>query len=273
MGWPIIHQTGVVYFKLIMNFIEESTPKSTRCIISKLQDLSVKDHDGENINLVTSTIKGAYEILSNKQAVPIDFLDIVFDVLETCSVEKYVLHVRGIRTNHDQKVKIFDLNYLLSESKNKYQSLDDWPSKTAANQNSTFTASDVECWNCGERGHYANECPDPKNKSRSGRGCGQGQGRGGRRQGCRCTGQRSQTFKTRLYNCQKDPHFKPPGEDDPRVRTLGNVVKYWCGTCWCWTNHPTNKHTEITMLAEKTRKSEGGRPSSRQQIKSFKDYK
>ena len=42
MGWPIIHQTGVVYFELIMNFIEEFTPKSTRGIISKLQDLSIR---------------------------------------------------------------------------------------------------------------------------------------------------------------------------------------------------------------------------------------
>ena len=57
MGWPIIHQTGVVFFKLIINFIKESTPESTRGIISKLQDLSVKDYDGKNINLVTSTIK------------------------------------------------------------------------------------------------------------------------------------------------------------------------------------------------------------------------
>ena len=49
MGWPIIHHTGVVYFKLIMNFIEELTPKSTRGIISKLQDISVKDYEEENI--------------------------------------------------------------------------------------------------------------------------------------------------------------------------------------------------------------------------------
>ena len=76
-----------------MNFIEESTPKSTRGIISKLQDLSVKDYDGKNINMVTSTIKGAFKIFSNKRAVPIDFLDIVFKILETCSVDKFVTHI------------------------------------------------------------------------------------------------------------------------------------------------------------------------------------
>lgn len=252
MGWPIIHQTGIVYFKLVMNFIEESTPKSTRSIITKLQDLSVKDYDGENINLVTSTIKGAYEILSNKRAVPIDFLDIVFDILETCSVDKFTTHIRGIRTNHDQKVKTVDLNYLLYESENKYLSIDDWPSKRVEDQDSTFNVSEVECWNCGEKGHFSNECPHPR---RSGRGSGRGKGRGGRGRGRgrgRRQGGRGSQYQGRSsYDRQKDPRFRPPGKDDPRVRTLGEVVEYWCGTCRCWTNHPTDKHTEITMLAEK----------------------
>ena len=47
IGWPIKHQTGPVFFKLIMNFIKESTPKSMRNIITQLQTLGVKDYDGE----------------------------------------------------------------------------------------------------------------------------------------------------------------------------------------------------------------------------------
>ena len=205
-----------------------------------MQDLSVKDYDGENINMVTSAMKGAYKILSNKLALPIDFLNIVFDVLEACSVEKFVLHVRGICTNHDQRIKIVDLNYLLSESENKYQS--GRLAKMAAGQDSTFAAADAECRNCSERGHYSNECPHPKNESRFGRGCGRGRGRGGR--GCGVP-------TTQTYDRQRDPRFKPPVQEDPRVQNLGNVVAYWCGTCRCWTNHPTNKHTEITMLASR----------------------
>ena len=123
IGWPIICHTGVLYLKLVMNFIAESTPRLTRKLITKLQDLSVKDYNGENVRQVCSTIKGAYEVLVNKNAVPPDFLEIVFDIFERCLVEKNVLHIRGIKTNHDQRVKIADLTYLLTEAENKYQEI------------------------------------------------------------------------------------------------------------------------------------------------------
>ena len=52
IGWPIIHHTGVVYLNLIMNLIAESTPRSTRKLITKLQDLSMQDYDGKNVGHV-----------------------------------------------------------------------------------------------------------------------------------------------------------------------------------------------------------------------------
>ena len=63
VGWLVFHLTGVVYLRLVMNFIAESTPCSARGIINKFQDLSAKDYNGENIRQVCSTIKGAYEVL------------------------------------------------------------------------------------------------------------------------------------------------------------------------------------------------------------------
>ena len=114
LGWPVTHQTGVVYLKLVMTFITASTPKSTRLLINKLQELGVRDYKGENVRKCCSTIKGAYEILHNKKAVPYDFLDLVFDVLEKCSVDKFVTYIRGICKNLDQRVKVIDLNYLLT---------------------------------------------------------------------------------------------------------------------------------------------------------------
>ena len=139
----------MVYLKLVMNFIAESTPRSTRSLITKLQELSVKDYEGKNIRQVCSTIKAAYKVLFNKGAVPLDFLDLVFDVFDHCSVKKFVLHIRSIKINHDQKIKIVDLNYLFTKAEQKYQELEDWNGKKLE---SIFTALN-ECWNCGSPDH------------------------------------------------------------------------------------------------------------------------
>ena len=250
MGWPVVYQTGVVYFKLIMNFIQDSTPKSSRLLITKLQELLVTDYDGENVRMTCSTIKGAYEILMNKRAVPPDFLDLVFEILERCTVTKFVNHIVGIKTNHEQKVKEIDLNYLLTEAENKYKSIDDWPGSVTSAQDAAFLVSETECWNCGETGHYSRDCPKPKRKGGRGRG-GRGRGRGGR-SGRKGRGGQGQNRGGGGYNREVDPRFRPPGKDDPRVRSLGDVVEYWCGTCRCWTNHPTDRHSEIAMLATKS---------------------
>ena len=163
MGWSVIYQTGPVYFKLVMMFIEESSPKSTRNLINKLQALGVKDYNGENIRSVTSTIKGAYEVLQNKRAVPTDFLDIVFEVLERCSVEKFVMFIRGMKNNHDQRVKVITLAELLNDAEQRYIQLegsDEWLGNNES-QDSVFYGDD-ECWNCGSKDHYARDCPEPK---------------------------------------------------------------------------------------------------------------
>ena len=82
-----------------------------------------------------------------------------------------------MRTNHEQKVKVVNLNYYLTKAENKYKSIEDWPGGHSSEQEPNFTASEVECWNCGERGHYSNECPKPC-QEQSGRGRGRGRRRG-----------------------------------------------------------------------------------------------
>lgn len=253
IGWPVMYHTGVVYFKLVMNFIAESTPRSTRSLITKLQELSVRDYDGENIRQVCSTIKGAYEVLLSKTAVPPDFLELVFDVFDRCSVEKFILHIRGIKTNHDQRVKVIDLNYLLTEAENKYQEISEWNGEKTE---SVFTIDDV-CWNCGEPGHYARDCPKPP---KEGRGRGRGRGGRGRSRG-RGRGRRNNSGGGGKRGNDIDARLQPPQKDGARARKLGNVVEYWCRRCKCWTNHPTNRHNELAMLSSEPIVNRGGTSS------------
>lgn len=59
-----------------MDFIEEFSPKSTCNLVHKLQVLSVRGYEGENVRLVYSTLKGAYEVLHNHDSVPSDLVEI-----------------------------------------------------------------------------------------------------------------------------------------------------------------------------------------------------
>ena len=70
--------TGPVYLKMIIQFIEESTPKSSTNLVNKLQKLAVTDYYGDNVRVVCYKIKGDYEVLSNQSALPKDFPDIFF---------------------------------------------------------------------------------------------------------------------------------------------------------------------------------------------------
>jgi hypothetical protein len=54
-------------------------------------------------------------------------------------------------------------------------------SKKRSHDESSSQFSDVTCYRCNEKGHYANRCPSHSNSGRSGRGGrGRGRGRGGR---------------------------------------------------------------------------------------------
>ena len=89
-----------------MNFIQDFTPKSLRLLITKLQELSITNYEGKIVRLACSTIKGAYETLQNKRAVPPDVLDLVFEILERCPIDKFVNHLRGIKKIMNSKLKL-----------------------------------------------------------------------------------------------------------------------------------------------------------------------
>ena len=168
-------------------------------------------------------------------------------MLERFTVENFVAHICGICTNHNQKVRIVDLNYVLTEAKTKYNNSDNWLGEQATGQDSEFVAEEVEYWNCRQKGHYARDCPQPRkdnfNRGRQGgRGRGQERGCGGRT--------RNRREKNVGYDRNSDPQLKPPGKEYPRVRSINDVVEYWCRTCRCWTNHPTDKHVKIALMAQ-----------------------
>ena len=63
-------------------------------------------------------------MLQNKPLFPTNVLDIVFEMLERWSIEKNVMHVKGLKINHDEKIKELTLAQILNKVEQKYTQLE-----------------------------------------------------------------------------------------------------------------------------------------------------
>ena len=251
IGSPVECLTGPYYFKIMMDLITASSPKSMRTLLNRLQTMALKDFDGENVIRAASTIKGAIEILKNNEAVPRDILDMVFNIMKRCSTPDFVTVIGTIATNHEQRVKTTDIEHFLADAENKYMDMlntGDWNAGTSKDNQSSVFLSQIECWNCGKKGHMSKDCRSKnRNQNNQARGRGRGRGRGGR--GNRTSNNNNNNSRSQDFR-KADSRFQPPKVNEPKVRKIGNLLESWCGTCKYWTNHSTDKHKELAALSD-----------------------
>jgi Zinc knuckle len=242
----ILHSTGPVYFKVMMENILASTPESMRGLTTIIQDTKLSDFDGENVTEFASFARGAIEQLRNNNALPTDVLSLVAQALKACETQDFVSYINVMYNNHVQSVKRCTIDDMLLLAETEYVSLvsaKKWKAKIV-DHSAFFTGT---CYTCGEKGHMNRDCPLKKDKSqgsRGGRGRGDGRGRGGR------GGGRGRGGRGRI---EKDKQPPKPGES--HTRTKNGRTEKWCGVhgYWTWgdiahetkdcTNRPTGNQT------------------------------
>ena len=95
--------------------------------------------------------------------------------------------------------------------------------------------SDVECFVCHKKGHYARDCPQNKNKS------GKGNQKGPKGRG-------NQGARTNKHK-KKDPKRTPPGPGDPEDKMFNGTMHHWCKKCGRFvTTHSTATHKKKSEL-------------------------
>ena len=49
IGWQVEHRTGLVYFNIVIDLIQTSSPKNIRYLVVKVGVIKIKDFDGKSI--------------------------------------------------------------------------------------------------------------------------------------------------------------------------------------------------------------------------------
>ena len=97
--------TGLVLFKLMMMQIMFASCKAVQSIKVKLEKLSLKDFDGENVSNMASWIRGATRFLKANDATPYYEIGVVARALLKSSTTAYNQLVEMIYNNHRLGIK------------------------------------------------------------------------------------------------------------------------------------------------------------------------
>ena len=256
------HRTGPVYFKLMMCLIIASSSQALRAMAKRIEQLSLKEFKGENVIQAVSFLRTGISMLNDNNQLPGDIITLLTTGFKKCSTQAFETYITTLETNHETGVKTLTTEELLQLAETKYTNLvlvGGWDKGDSNDQQqSGFNLSEVECWNCGKKGHVCRDCYKPRDEdaikrrqaaarsSRGGRGNrgGRGRGRGGHGGSGRGRG-RGGGGRGNSNPPSTDPKKKPPGKGEPHSRPKSGAqgaTEHWCGTCGMWGDHGTDTH-------------------------------
>jgi len=267
--YSVEHRTGPVYFAIMIALVLASSSQSLRILTKKVENLSLTDIPGENVQTATSFLRGAAEHLSNNDGLPSDYLELVAIALKKCSTKEFTDYITSIFLNHEQGIKKMTLDSFLTDADNKYTALTSrgaWEIGTGSKDHNSAFHAEVTCYRCNKKGHYSRDCPSNRNNGGKGGNGGRGKnndrgGRGGGR-GRNGRGGRGGTSGGGKNKDDIDKTPPKPGEPHRRKKKDGSdAFEDWCGTCARWGNHPTAKHRKPNQQRANT--AEEGKEESK----------
>jgi hypothetical protein len=220
IGWPVEYRTGPVYFKVMIHLVINSSDQSLRFLNQRLEKLTLKDFQGENVLTLGSFVRGTKALLENCDALPRDMLSLIGQALQTSSTTTFNNLIEQMMNNHRYGVYPLTLDTLLHRAEQAYSemiSLGKWDGlQTSGKQGSAF----VTCYNCKKEGHISKNCPDKQGDNN--------------------------TSTTRKRKDNRDRVPPKTGELHEKQNDKGDTL-HWCGVCKCWTKtHKTAQHRKKT---------------------------
>jgi hypothetical protein len=185
-AYPIERRGGPLFFKIMMDILQNNSEDSAEFLVSKVKGLKITDFDGENVEKVVSLVRGAVKRLENlktktgKNALPLDLAEQLIKVFKTSSVPSFNALFEHFSMQNQLsefqggKATPPTINQVLRFAEVQYRKLcatNEWTGVATKANATTFLANlaqnkgETICFNCGGK-HALKECPKPQNEER-----------------------------------------------------------------------------------------------------------
>lgn len=277
--FPLIEQGGNLYLLIVLKLIYHDSPTECFALMNRLANLKVSDFPGEDVSKFVTTYRASLAYLKHAQSykdekgqlhypyIRADLVQILLGQLTSTSSPEFNMEFQMFKTfvgmtevfeGKDALVPS-DADEICSTAESilawgqtkymEYLNKTDWKGIGAPGK-SGFFSKDNPCWNCGETGHQASECPKPRNEEQIKKNR---QAAFGRRSGGR--GGRDSTWK-----------WRPPSANEHNKRMIDGKLHNWNPEAkspsgkkgrWCLTSQPGQQANSTKSTTKATTSTAG----------------
>jgi hypothetical protein len=237
--------------------LNRDTTASLVSFLKLFYSKGLRCYQGENVALARKELLAVCSRLSEARELPQETPLDILNGLTLCSVDEFkTLFEHKLQQSKASSLEgnkhfsqaelLAEIRILLSTAAQYYGSLnmsDKWNLPRNQRVNVFGTPNELQCWNCGKKGHGLNDCTEPRNDKRIAENREKWEASGGKSKS-----RKSKKKGARGHNNYEREKWAPPKTGESGVRHIDGNPHAYCGkthnglVCGWNTSHSTGYH-------------------------------